>query len=164
MATIKGIWKVNEVVEIVGIVQDVNFSCGDYTEQTKISVITSNNRIMIQPAFSNVYTAAKGWVTAKYRVWDFGETEQEVSDEFATWLYQNASGGKVTFPATDGNITVMVKENGTTTLATEGTYCETDIDVKVEVPTYVTVATEEEAIDTVAIPISDGQVIVVTGE
>lgn len=31
-------------------------------------------------------------------------------------------------------------------------------------PTYLTVATEEEATDTEAIPINDGQVIVVTGE
>ena len=36
--------------------------------------------------------------------------------------------------------------------------------VTVNVPTYTTVATEEEATDTMTIPINDGQVIVVTGE
>lgn len=36
--------------------------------------------------------------------------------------------------------------------------------VTVDVPTYTTVATEEEAIDITTIPIKEGQVIVVTGE
>lgn len=35
--------------------------------------------------------------------------------------------------------------------------------VTVNVPTYTTVTTEEEAIDTLTIPIKEGQVIVVTG-
>lgn len=137
MATIKGVWKFNESVSITkDISQTVNFSVGyeSYTSnQTSISVITSNLRIMIIPAYNNVYFVDSGWSDSRYRIFDFGETEQEVSDEFATWLTENASGGKATFPATDGNTKVVVKDNGVTTLATAGTYCETDIDVEVEI-------------------------------
>lgn len=135
MATIKGIWKFNEIITFTeGIDQTVNFSVGTDTklqEQTAISVVLADQRIMVQPAFVNVYRADSGW--SRNRVFDFGETEQEVSDEFAQWLFQNANNGKITLPATDGNTKVLVKENGTTTLATAGTYCATDIDVNVEV-------------------------------
>lgn len=135
MATIKGVWKFKETVSITkAISQTVNFSCGDYSNQTSIEVITSNLRIMIIPRYVNIYFVDSGWSDSRYRIFDFGETEQEVSDEFATWLTENASGGKATFPATDGNTKVVVKDNGVTTLATAGTYCETDIDVNVEVP------------------------------
>jgi hypothetical protein len=136
MATIKGIWKFDEVVTLEPIKQTVNYSCGNYTGQTQISVIKAgtDNRIMVQPAFSNVYRAETGWSSSIYRVFDFGEIEQEVSDEFAAWVAQNASGGKVTLESPSGNTAVLIKNNGITTLATKGTYCDTDIDVDVEVP------------------------------
>ena len=141
MAKIKGIWKFKETVTLptATIYQDINYACGSATGQTTISVVNeeTDQRIMIQPLFINVYKSTTGWSNAKDRVFDFGETEQEVSDEFAEWLFQNASGGRATFPATDGNIKVLVQENGTTTLATAGTYCETDIDVAVNVPSNV---------------------------
>lgn len=137
MATIKGVWKFNETVTLTNIDQTVNYSCGAITGQTEITVIDTaagGSRIMLMPAYSNVYYADSGWGDANNRVFDFGETGQEVSDEFATWVFENASGGIVVFHATDGNIKAVLQNNGTITLATAETYCETDIDVNVEVP------------------------------
>lgn len=70
-----------------------------------------------------------GWDNETYKTIDFGETEQEVSDEFYAWLLENT----VAY-VTEINIT----ENGTTTLATAGKYCDRNIAVNVNVEDRVT--------------------------
>lgn len=133
MIRIKGIWEFNETIVLEAINQIVNYSCGSYTEQTKISIINNGTdcRIMIQPAYINVYRKDTGWSNPEYRVFDFGEIGQEISDKFAYWIIQNARGGTLLSP--EGNIIVFINDNGITTLATKETYCETDVDIKVAI-------------------------------
>ena len=65
-----------------------------------------------------------GWLSEPLKTIDFGTTEQTVSDEFYAWLVENA----VAY-----NIKINITENGTTTLATAGKYCDRNIDVNVDV-------------------------------
>ena len=149
MAKIKGVWKFNETLQVPEMTQAVNVDIGAnfYTGQTQIILTnrTSNPHLYTEPEGRQLYSVSIGWSTARNRFFDFGETEQEVSDEFATWLFENANGGKVSFPATDGNIKVMVKDNGTTTLATADTYCKSDIDITINVPHDAPVLQEKTA-------------------
>lgn len=70
-----------------------------------------------------------GWQNGHIETIDFGETEQTVSDEFYAWLVENTVGGTVS-----ETIEINITENGTTTLATAGKYCDRNIDVNVDVP------------------------------
>lgn len=137
MALIKGIWNFKEVVTLININQKVNYINLGYpsAEQTDITVINkdSDKRILIQPIYVNVYREPSGWSDVERRVFNFGEVEQEVSDEFAMWVFENATGGRVSFPDSSNNIQVPIRDNGITVLATKGTYCETDIDVNVQI-------------------------------
>lgn len=76
--------------------------------------------------YPNPYTPTKGWSSIEAKTIDFGETPQEVSDEFYSWLEEN-----VVLVVDYPQITIM--ENGTTTLATAGKYCDRNIVVDVDV-------------------------------
>ncbi len=88
-----------------------------------------------QDAHGNLYEVS--WYSEPNKTIDFGRTEQEVSDEFYAWLAKNTVVYK-----TEINIT----ENGTTTLATAGKYCDRNIEVNVNVPTYNTELAEHKAL------------------
>lgn len=78
-----------------------------------------------------------GWEADAYKTIDFGVTEQTVSDGFYAWLTKNTE---------PRNIEINVTENGTTTLATAGKYCDRNIDVNVNVPSYEAELAEQKAI------------------
>ena len=96
MATIKGTWFLNEIQTATesesALAQTVNFTSngiafdimlllGDYT-----SALTYSN----QSDSYSVYTHTNGWVNQNYRMVDFGETEQTVSDEWYSAFTKNA--------------------------------------------------------------------------
>jgi hypothetical protein len=96
MATIKGIWVLNDIQTATenanalaqavnftsnGITFDIMLLLGDYT-----SALTYSN----QSDSYSVYTTSSGWVNQNYRTVNFGETEQTVSDEWYTAFTKNA--------------------------------------------------------------------------
>jgi hypothetical protein len=151
MKTVKGKWVFNDFLTEEGFQnQEVNFISNN-TIYNRISITQGNagnapfatlnydtleyNEYAEQYEFifNSVYNLEDyeeydkiGWdYDEAYKTIDFGEEEQEVSDEFYAWFIENAKY--------IGNTIINITENGTTTLATAGTYCDRNIDVNVEV-------------------------------
>ncbi|MBE7001159.1 MAG: hypothetical protein E7421_00430 [Ruminococcaceae bacterium] len=74
--------------------------------------------------YPNDYNLPVGWFSTASKTVDFGETPQEVSGEFYAWLMENAVSNV---------IEINITQNGTTTLATAGKYCDRNIDLNVDV-------------------------------
>ena len=90
-----------------------------------------------------VYDGHSGWLLSdSFRTVDFGETEQEVPTDFYHWLTANAVQ-----KTGIANIQIPITENGATTLATAGKYCDRNIDVQVEIPTFEAELEAEKAIE-----------------
>lgn len=148
MKTVKGIWTFKDVLTYPSnyFQERVKFSSGG-TNYTQIYPIVHSD-IEIRRSLCYAYYADEvleeglieewpyvfdgtdvvGWQGEVYKTIDFGETEQTVSDVFYAWLTRNAFAEKVE---------VNITENGTTTLATAGKYCDRNIDVNVEVSSEV---------------------------
>ena len=141
MALVKGKWTFKDVLTESFSGQDVYF----LSNQTRYSGMNCSDAVNAEMSLSlnyvfeepvdldehDVYNfedldkgVMEGWHNDAYRTIDFGETEQPVSDDFYAWLVEN------TLPK---NIQIDVTENGTTTLATAGKYCDRNIDVNVNV-------------------------------
>ena len=143
MATVKGIWTFNDVLTEASFSEEVNFSA-DGVSYSIIHIdsgavapfLTLNYGYYDDEDKSYHYdvyafeeyddTVQIGWNNEAYKTIDFGETEQTVSAEFYAWLVENAVQAV-------SNIKIDVTENGTTTLATAGKYCDRNIDVNVSV-------------------------------
>ena len=89
---------------------------GGYTNEQDVYSLEEYDGGIIQP----------GWYDESYKTIDFGETGEDVDEIFYAWLTENAV-------QVVENIKIDVTENGTTTLATAGMYCDRDIDVNVNV-------------------------------
>lgn len=99
MAKVKGIWVFHNVLTAAGnegsitYGQDVVFTSNGGVFDRLIplfgyeSVMTYSN---IEFSYS-VYSHSDGWTNEAYKTVDFGEQEQEVTDEFYTWLTANAT-------------------------------------------------------------------------
>lgn len=142
MATVKGIWTFKDVLTSAVIWEEVNFSA-DGVSYHRIFIDSGGVAPFLTLNYGynegemtcaqDVYAFEEydggliqiGWYSDAGKTIDFGETEQTVSDEFYSWLVENATYA--------GNILINITENGTTTLATAGKYCDRNIDVNVEV-------------------------------
>ena len=149
MATVKGVWVFNDTVDIdsMPFSTHVNFNSyasneyGEFTTLYGFSCISTRHTVnylfdldggLYQ---TTVYEETTGWNDVRSKVVDFGSTEQEVSDEFYAWFTANATRQADEPEEEVGNIQINIAENGTTTLATAGKYCDRDIDVVVTVDT-----------------------------
>ena len=74
-------------------------------------------------------------------------------------LYDETGSDVTYYAITNPNIQISITSNGTTTLATKGTKVEEDIDINVNVPTYITVASESALPSTA----QEGTIAVVEG-
>lgn len=150
MATVNGVWKFKDTLTPATFEsQDVNFGFYDTDHskyRTGFSIAMNGaynlNYYYYRPTswgsemldvwsagaytYPNPYTPTKGWSSIEAKTIDFGETPQEVSDEFYSWLEEN-----VVLVVDYPQITIM--ENGTTTLANAGKYCDRNIVVDVDV-------------------------------
>lgn len=147
MALVKGKWTFKDVLTDADIYQDVNFSTDgkNWDGGNSWNGIAIGNtgaapfRVVAFWWFYEEYSTEQavynleeyddgiiqiGWEDEAYKTVDFGETEQTVDDAFYAWLVEN------TLPK---NIGIDITENGTTTLATAGKYCDKNIDVNVNV-------------------------------
>lgn len=154
MAIVKGKWKFNDVLTILPVEQDVSFTtnvyigietcdgffidthrvhtltdcalCYKYFDDTVPDEYLGYEVYCYEEYIDSEYQIEAGWQSGEfYKTVDFGKAEQTVSDEFYTWLIENA--------APIDNITFNITENGTTTLATAGKYCDRNIVVNVDV-------------------------------
>ncbi len=159
MATVKGKWVFNEVLTYAYFDEYVNFTSneepciGFFIDDGAFSPSTCSLCYKtldegIDEGYNGfgVYFFEEadgiiGWeiFAEPYKTIDFGETEQEVSEEFYAWLVENATTNHV-------NTQINITESGTTTLATAGMYCDRDIDVNVDVPSYEAELAEQKAI------------------
>lgn len=162
MKTVKGKWTFNDVLTDANIYQEINFSTdgtnfGGGNSWNDLSIGNTGVAPFRVVAFGwwdgetsnaqDVYSFEEydggiiqpGWYDEAYKTIDFGETEQTVSDEFYAWLVENAV-------TSSNNIKINITENGTTTLATAGKYCDRNIDVNTNVPTYEAELAEQKAI------------------
>jgi hypothetical protein len=99
MTKVQGVWVFNAVLTDAGTEgsvtsgQTVSFTSngGVFDRIIPIagyqSVMTYSN---IEYSYS-VYSHSDGWTNEAFKVIDFGATEQEVTDEFYTWLTANAT-------------------------------------------------------------------------
>ncbi len=84
----------------------------------------------------------------------------------ANLALDSTSGGRgpntitVTSKQITENLEINITENGTTTLATKGTKNVVDIDINVNIPTYITVASEDDLPTTAA----EGMIAIVIEE
>ncbi len=137
MATVKGVWEFKNVLTSVDPVK--------YWYATFVSYDSYYTCIAIDPEigegvcykfcdtadptyfhWESAYSDSDGWAMEEYKLIDFGETEQEVSDEFYNWLVENA-GPPIP------RIEINISQNGTLTLATAGKYCDKNIQITVDV-------------------------------
>ena len=146
MATVKGIWTFKDVLNqpFPYLDEYVNFTASVWEQNQQCQGIRSGycaglpfptlvyydeiNEIEMDVYIFEEYQewgAEVGWEYKSAKTIDFGETEQEVSNEFYAWLTKNAFAEKVE---------INITENGTTTLATAGKCCYRNIDVNVNVP------------------------------
>lgn len=144
MATIKGVWVFNESLTLPQpsqIQQEVNFTFF-YLEQnwqcTHLNISEYNNRTLLNYVTSDgsVWAAhgVNGWGTANQamRTVDFGSVEQEVSEEWYTWLTANATpqASEDDTPNTlityDG-VTVGMKNGQTATFKCAGKKMKTNV-------------------------------------
>lgn len=160
MATVKGIWTFKDVLTDLPASQDVNFISGNksyvgffiddgafspsvcslcykYLDETLTYGYGGDSVYFYDEYEGNVYWDI-GYPNS-YKTIDFGETEQTVSDGFYAWLVENAV-------TSSNNIKINITENGTTTLATAGKYCDRNIDVIVNVPSNDEELEEQKAI------------------
>ncbi len=142
MATVKGVWVFNETVEIEGGSWfSVNFMSNGVAyiamsdRQRETSIVQDMRLRYFTSSSSGTKVYEEEWLNEAYRTVDFGTTPQEVSDEFYAWFTANATRQADEPEEEVGNIQINIAENGTTTLATAGKYCDRDIDVAVTVDT-----------------------------
>jgi len=95
--TVSGVWVFKETLEHPG-TQTVPVSFTSNGQDFKSIAFSGDYGLLVQyidlrdliaPVELEVYD--EGWTNEAYRTVDFGSTEQEVSDEFYTWLTSNAS-------------------------------------------------------------------------
>lgn len=92
MATIKGLWKINSVGTVSGVIQqDVNGTSGGLTFE-RIQVWTGY--VSLHDAYSSGVALCfdNNVPVETYQILDFGEAEQTVDDKFYNWLMLNATG------------------------------------------------------------------------
>ena len=142
MKAVKGIWTFNDVLTSFPSVyqENVNFTSRNYNYTGFVATAGSAPVLAlcyVKGAEDDFYPydvyyfeeslqfgIEIGWFSEPFKTIDFGTTEQMVSDAFYAWLVENA----VAY-----NIKINITENGTTTLATAGKYCDRNIDVNVDV-------------------------------
>ena len=142
MAIVKGKWKFKDILGSSFSYQEVNFlsnqtryraiGCSDAVNAELTLTLNYEFEEPVELTEHDVYSfedsekgVEEGWNDDVYRTIDFGETEQEVSEEFYAWLVENAMYIE--------NTKINITKSGITTLATAGMYCDRDIDVNVEV-------------------------------
>ena len=156
MAKVKGIWTFKDVLKtVLPVAQDVKFTsaknsyvgffidsgafsptscslCYKFLDETLDDGFGGMSVYFYDECYGTV-----GWDTyiEEAKTIDFGKDGQDVSPEFYAWLLEN------TIP-----IEINITENGTTTLATAGKYCDRNIDVNVNVPSYEAELAEQKAI------------------
>jgi hypothetical protein len=140
--TVKGVWTFNEYPDMTDILEYV-----DFTYVTSDSDIFQGEAIQCSPDMIYYYKegidqpqsvyeySGLGWGNRGYKTIDFGETAQEVSDEFYSWLTANATrvsdsdctpdDGHVDISGDNINVTLTSK-NGIK-LLTKGKLADKDI-------------------------------------
>lgn len=91
MTTVKGVWVFNDLLTFPVTVTQNNISVTSNGEQIIGIQVTSNSLNYYMTADSVTAYGRDTWANEAYKTVDFGETEQEVSDEFYTWLTTNAT-------------------------------------------------------------------------
>ena len=100
MAMIKGVWVWNETISMPAAgFYDASFTDALGAVYRTIKVVVSTSQFMEYRTSDNEYDAfywkgaagQTGWAEEQYRTIDFGDTEQEITDEFYTWLTTNAT-------------------------------------------------------------------------
>ena len=97
MAKIKGIWVFNDEIEVYLVkTQSVNFSSNgvNYTVMELFHITIDPEPTGLKYGDTDVYfdtwEDAPHWVDDAYKTVDFGSTEQDISEDFYTWLTANA--------------------------------------------------------------------------
>ena len=98
MATVKGVWVFNDLLTFPVTVTQNNISVTSNGEQIIGIQVTSNSMNYYRTADSVTAYGRDTWSKEAYKTVDFGETEQEVSDDFYTWLTANATSQNVEEP------------------------------------------------------------------
>ena len=154
MKTVKGVYTFKDTLTPITFgSQTVNFVSvlnGEETQFLSMRCSSEPLEILLYKKYDNLsehvayYYPNDSGTTAGWRSGgtlknvDFGETPQTVSDEFCAWLVENTEN--------TGNTQINITKNGTTTLATAGKYCDSNIDVNVDVPSNDAELEEQKAI------------------
>lgn len=104
MATIKGVWVFNSSIDgtVNGLAENEEMSVSFTSNGTQFSSISfdtvQESGLLIHNLFYGDTLAVEGaegnvsnWQNEAYKTVDFGTTEQEVSDDFLSWMQENAT-------------------------------------------------------------------------
>jgi hypothetical protein len=102
MSAIKGTWKINSVGDVTGVIeQEVNCTSGGVSFK-RIQVFTGYVALHHDDSAAVYMVFNNGVLDETYQNLDFGDTEQEVTDEFYAWLTANAEQVEETEPEDPG--------------------------------------------------------------
>lgn len=124
---VSGVWKFNETLDSL-----IEYSIGFTSAPSSIGNTSYNGFLIIKDCLTysdieiytdNRYSMTDGWIGEGYRVIDFGNTVQTVSDEFWYWLSRNATPISATIICSDTPIDIIYyQEELTTPLDTNNSY------------------------------------------